>query len=291
MNKLSFILLLSAYSLTSFADPFLLTEKLKSQGFKCVSQDNGDICTISSVNTKAFSYSQPIAILVPKNVRSPDKVLLHIHGFRGICESASASAVDMATNFNFLSQMKEANATNSVMVMPMSTGKETTFNASLVPQFSKFTDWVNAQVQPTSNRWVISGHSGAGSVIAAALSQNPKFSKRVDSVLLMDATYGNHTGQWSSLVDANPSVRIDSLYRGGTPTQAGSKALKSSLGARIQSTGERHCGIPGDQYGTMLARNNFSTTPTVQVKAAVPAVKVSSSLNSPSGTLVRAGSQ
>jgi hypothetical protein len=260
--KFSVFLLISSFGLSSFAaDSFLLTERLKANGFTCTSETNGDVCTISKINTGGFKYDQPVAILVPKNVRRPQNTLLHLHGFRGVCESADTSAKGMADEFNFLQQMKDANATNSVMVFPMSTGKETTYQASLVPQFSKFTAWVNSQLQPTTDHWTVSGHSGAGSVISSALSSNPSFAKKVDSVMLLDATYGipGHLSQWQNIAKSNPNMKITSIYRKGTATQSGSDLLASRGLARSQaSKSSRHCLVPTTEYASLLAKSSSS---------------------------------
>lgn len=277
MIKTCALLLISSFGLSaSAADPNLLTERLKASGFTCSREINGDVCTIPSVNTSSFKYGQPVAILVPKNVRRPQNTLLHLHGFRGVCEDSNASAKFMADEFNFLQQMKDANATNSVMVFPMSTGKEATYQSSLVPQFSKFTAWVNSQLQPTTDHWVVSGHSGAGSVISSALANNPGFAKKVDSVMLLDATYGipGHMGQWQSIASNNPNMKITSIYRKGTATQSGSDMLAAKGLARSQtSKSGRHCLVPTTEYASLLSKTpNSGPITSLNLKAALSAV-------------------
>lgn len=261
------MLLASTCMSQALADPTLLTEKLQANGFSCASEPNGDICAIAKVNALGFKYDQPIAILVPKNVRRPQKLLLQLHGFRGVCEPEDASPKYMADEFQFLEQMKQAQASNSVMIFPMSTGRETTYLSQLVPRFAKFTNWVNAQIQPTSDHWIVSGHSDAGRVISSALANNPSFTKKVDSVILLDATYGipTHLSQWKNIVNANQDIQIHSVYIRGSATQPGSKLLKSSLPNKavleIPSDANSHCKVPTTDFGKLLEQNVNSSVP------------------------------
>ena len=253
-----------------------LVDDLKKKGFSCASREDGSICTISSVNSRKFSYSEPIAILVPKNVQQPSKILLHLHGFRGVCESNDISAAGMADEFNFLQQMKEAGASNSVMILPMSTGKESTYKSELVPQFSEFTNWVKSEVHPSSDRWIVSGHSGAGSSIVVAMAQNPTFTKKVDSVFLLDAAYGmpGHIDQWQKIADSNPKLKISSVYATNGPQQ-GSVQLKNGLDSgRVsisRAEGKRHCQVPTKDYGGLLRESLGSEqAPPMPMAAAAP---------------------
>ena len=237
-----------------------LVEELAQKGFTCSDRQDGSICTISGVQSRKFNYSEPIAILVPKHVQNPSKILLHLHGWRGVCEDKNISAAGMADEFNFLQQMKEAGATNSVMILPMSVGHEGTYDKELVPQFSGFADWVNSEVHPSSDRWILSGHSGAGSPLARAMASHPTFAKKVDSVLLLDAAYGmsGHIGQWQSAVEANPKLKISSVYATDRPHE-GSVQLKNGLDSGVvhiaRADGKRHCQVPTQDYGPLLRDN------------------------------------
>ena len=239
--------------------------QLQTRGFRCTSERNGEVCAISSVNNKIFQYSQPVAFFIPSDLIQPQNILLHIHGFKGVCEASDAGSRDMQREFSFLDQMKNAGATQSVMVFPTSVGKCATFQSELVPRFSAFTRWTEGLVHPLSSKWILSGHSGAGSVLSRALVSNPTFAQKVDSVFLEDATYGMnyHVTLWNKIVSANPKMAIASVTRPKTATAVGANLLYASLDERgirksFSSTSIRHCQIPNKRDdGQMSFYENF----------------------------------
>ena len=241
--------------------------QLQAKGFRCSTEKNGEVCVISAVNNKTFNfrYSQPMAFLVPTGLTQPQNILLHIHGFKGVCEASDASPRDMQREFSLLDQMKNAGATRSVMVFPMSVGKCETFQNELVPRFSVFTRWSESLIHPTSLKWIISGHSGAGSVLSRALVANPTFSQKVDSVFLEDATYGMgyNVTLWNKIVANNPKIAIASVTRPRTATATGASILLAALDERrvsksFSSTSIRHCQIPNKRDdGQMSFYENF----------------------------------
>lgn len=239
-----------------------LVERLKHLGFKCRHQQNGNVCTINrideKINSSPLDYSQPVAILVPDGVTErPKDMILYLHGFRGVCGvNDQTSPEKMVDQFHFLDQMKEAKATNSVMVFPMSRGKCETYNQELVGQFKQFTNWAELMVDPVDDRWVVAGHSGAGSVLANSLSRNPEFTSRVDGAILLDATYGmgGHNSQWVRASEANNLLKIVSVHTDGE-TGSGSESLRRAVGDRVvtsrPSRDREHCVVP-NQFGKML---------------------------------------
>lgn len=242
----------------------LLADKLKRSGFTCVSRPDGDICTISRVNANGFRYGKPIAILIPTGLTQPDDLLLHIHGHRGVCEPASAGATSMADRFKMLEQMREAGARRSVMIFPVSDGKNTDHDSQLVPQFDKFTSWVEDLVQPKRKAWSVSGHSGAGRVISTALARNPAFTRKTKQIMLLDATYGipNHIDNWHKIARENPNLRIDSVYIPGTATAPGSQQLKSQIdNVNLKTTRESHCQLAGTEVGRLWRPSAAIATP------------------------------
>jgi hypothetical protein len=251
-----------------------LADKLAQQpGISCRPAPNGDICTLRTgihSETPTLHYSQPIAILIPPNVSHPSDLVLHFHGFRGVCESNSATPAQMANNFEMLSQMKNAGATNSVMILPMSKGKETTFNQELVPQFEAFTSYMTQLTEPVANNhWIISGHSGAFQPIGAILAKaSPSFVKRLDSVILLDSTYTQRSGWFQSFERAaaiNHKMDVYSTWRAGGGTEAGTRELKTSLPQNhveiARSSTSSHCHVPNLYLGPALQKTIARHTP------------------------------
>lgn len=262
MNVLFLSVLL--FAVPTLAGSDFLVDKLKAKGFVCSAAENGDICKVSSVNTPGFKYSQPVAIFVPKNVRRPSNTVLHLHGHRCICEPCNTSPEKMISQFEFGKQMKEASAANSVLIAPVSTGNCTNFEKELAPQFDKFMEWVNTSVEPTQDRLTISGHSGAGraigTIVGNAARSNPAMLKKIDGVVLLDATYSTRPGyleQWNRAAKVNPNLNVYSVINVGGGTEVGSKMLKSNMpqnNVEIERSKTPHCKVPGDYFAKGLKR-------------------------------------
>lgn len=265
-----------------------LAEKLSHQaGISCIPAASGDICTIKRIQSTdpKLSYSQPVAILIPKGVSHPAELLLHLHGHRGVCESTSATAAQMAKTFDMLPQMKAAGATNSVMIFPVSQGNCTNFERELVPQFPAFTQYITNLVEPEAgNGWVISGHSGAyraiGSILGHESKSNPGFVKKIKSVMLLDATYTQREtwyANFKSAANVNPKMNVQSVYIPGGGTHAGSVGLQSRMPKGqveiIRSSTPNHCQVPNKHYAGLLKKsigtNGGQTVPDVVVPPVV----------------------
>lgn len=242
------------------ADEGLLVERLQARGFVCTAAEGGDICRISRVDAPGFKYSRPIAMFVPKNVRRPTDLLLHLHGHRGVC-SGEGSVENMVKAYALPQQVKAGGAANSVLIFPMSEGKETTFQAELVPQFKAFTDWIKGTVDPARERWVLSGYSGAYVPMGAIVARNPGFVKKMSGAILLDATYASKPGyydQWKVAAKANPDLRVSTVYRDGGGTEDGSRMLARALPKQdvdvIKSATSSHCAVPNRHYGEQLKK-------------------------------------
>lgn len=262
--------------------PQSLLESMKSRFptiMKCETmQGLADICTFSSVTsaTPAFRYTQPVAFVIPRleegAIVNPSRIMIHIQGHRGVCRRASDGRVDTnftaletLNNFGMVSQfveaIREAKATNSILVFPASTGKNTDYFNQLVGQFGSFVKWIDKVAQPEENAGLyISGHSGAGSVIPASLANATQSAvPRLKAVLLQDATYGSgRTTQWQAFSRLNRSFLIESIYIAGSATQAGSLDLKArvTLGrpvSLVKST-VGHCRVPNAYYKSSLLK-------------------------------------
>lgn len=259
------ILVLISLAAAVRAESDLLVDRLKARGFTCTPSENGDLCRIDRVNAPGFKYSQPVVIVVPKNVRRPTDLLLHLHGHRGVCPGES-SPENMVKAYDLPRQMKEAGAANSVMIFPVSTGQCTTFEKELAPNFAAFAAWVKGEVQPAKERWTISGHSGAfrpiGTILGRESEKHPELVKKINSVLLLDATYSSRPGyydQWKSAARVNPNMDVATVYRTGGGTEAGSRMLKKALPNQdvdvVKSKTASHCEVPNRHYADLLRKS------------------------------------
>ncbi|MEK2646144.1 hypothetical protein [Bdellovibrio sp. BCCA] len=253
-----FILSIFLFMSSSYAASDFLVDRLKAKGFGCSPAEGGDICKVSSVSTPEFKYSQPIAIFVPKNVRRPTSTVVHLHGHRCVCEPCDLSPEKMVSQFEFSKQMKEAGLANSVLIAPVSIGHCVNFEKELAPQFDQFMKWVNSSVDPTQDRLFLSGHSGAGralgTIVGDAAKKDPTLLKKIDGVVLLDATYSTRPAyleQWSLAAKGNKNLKVYSVINTGGGTEVGSKMLKSSMPqseVEIEKSKTPHCKIPGEYF-------------------------------------------
>lgn len=193
---------------------------------------------IPKVKTAKFSYSQPIAVLIPSRMIGSQRMILHLHGHRtGLARDKDMNA--MLDDFQLLPTLNAFGRTDTLIVFPMSLGNCTTFEKELAPKMNEFIDWISAQLPQKPQRWWLSAHSGAYRSVASILSliarSGPNSSPLLSGVALFDATYGGSNFNVKPYTDmrvVNPQLSILSIYRGfaGSETIQGSVRLKSSLG-------------------------------------------------------------
>jgi hypothetical protein len=209
-----------------------LFQQLSNQGFCCQPNGDGHLCQVNSINTAKFRYSQPVVILIPKGVRRPEQIITHLHGFRH-GNFRDRTTLDLIKNNDLQTKMKEASATNSIIVMPVNGNCSTpstptpgkrngscdanavppsqetfpvyigrvngcdTYTRQLAPQFDKFADWLRDKVKPSKPDWIITGHSGAfkpiGRILNDQARSNGSVLPNLKAVALFDATYGGNT--------------------------------------------------------------------------------------------------
>jgi hypothetical protein len=230
---------------------------LVAAGFVCASVHNGagDLCVIKKVRTAHFTYDNPIGVYVPRNAPAQaSRIVLHFHGFRGICDSNSDGAEKLLETYDLLGQMIKAGGDTSVLVFPVGVGQDTTFKQKFLGsggEFAGFTDWIESLAG--HGRWAISGHSGAGAVISGALAQNPRVAAKVESVDLLDAAYGmgGHLSEWRSIVKSSPHINITCVGNGTLP---GCRTLAADVhGVSVVGTSVAHCQIPNRFFGAWVA--------------------------------------
>lgn len=245
-------------AIPAFAETGLLVDKLKEKGFVCSALEGGDLCKISSVDTPDFKYSQPIAMFVPKNVRRPTDLLLHLHGWRGPCgDNNSTSPEQMMKRFQLPQQVLQSSARNSVLIAPMSLGKVDTYKNEFALHFDQFVKWVNSTVDPAQERWTLSGHSAGGSIISSIVSKSsPASIGKIEGIALLDATYdqnGDVSQRWERAGKINPKMKVWSVYNG--PTATGSRIIKNAMSSNevnLERTTTGHCDIPAQYYAEGL---------------------------------------
>ncbi len=240
--KLAIVTVLIALATSAQAENLLLQDRLAQSGARCRSTTEGQICIFKKRGANQAPYPEDVAILIPTNVRRPDQMILHLHGHR--VKSRRDGSLDAILNdFDFLKRMKEAGATNSVMIVPLSNGNCDTYRSQWggsSGKFTAFTNWVTKQVNATREQWILTGHSGAFAPIAQILRNDAaasgSFIKKLRAVGLFDATYGNNfdTSVYKQARSINPELDIGSVYRPNLPgtqsTTPGSRKLKRDLG-------------------------------------------------------------
>lgn len=233
-----------------------IIQTLIAAGFICSAVHNGagNLCTVSSVKTAHFTYSNPIAIYVPQNAPGhASQIVLHLQGFRGICDSPDDSAETLMETYDLIGQFISDAGVSSVLVFPVSSGNDTTYEQKFLGrggEFAGFVAWIESLVGWAD--WTVSGHSGAGMVISGMLAQNPLVASKIVAVDMLDAAYGMslHLAEWKSIVKASPRLKITCV---GNGTLSGCRTLQSSVpSTEVISTAVDHCHIPNEYFGLWL---------------------------------------
>lgn len=239
--------------------------------FKCTQTVYANVCTVSSINTKNFKYPLPVSVIIPLEIinNGISDFILYVHGFRGVCTTSNGtpdsqiSPLQFVQNFALDKSLAQAvNTTHapSVMIVPMSSGKNYEHNNYLVPKLKEFMNWFEGVAGVSKNtRWRVSGHSGAGSVISRALNQNKSMVTKTDGIILLDATYSmaNHIDEWENIAKANHNVSIFSVYLKTSSTASGSLMLRDVLNqlkvgnkpllqhpVSVEGVSTAHCKLP-----------------------------------------------
>ncbi len=169
----------------------------------------------------------------------------------------STVPANMATRYKLLNQMLTAGLANSVTIFPMSRGNCTDYDNSLVANFPAFAEWADQQLNPSTNTWMISGHSGAGRALANIAATFKDFTKRVEISTLLDAAYsmGSYIGRWQVGAGSNRRMKIRSFYATSSP-EAGSIQLQNTIPAQAKAVRSKsygdHCNVPMTDFGDAL---------------------------------------
>jgi hypothetical protein len=93
--------------------------------------------------------------------------------------------------------------------------------------------------------------------MANILSKHKEFTRRTDTVNLLDAAYGmsNYLGRWATAAGANRRLYIRSFYATSSP-ETGSKQLQQSIPSQAKAIRSKsygnHCGVPNKDFGDAL---------------------------------------
>jgi hypothetical protein len=220
-------------------------------GVTCNSTTGGKVCVLPA-NTPGFSYSKPMAVLIPTNLKTPKQMVLGMHGNRGYCPTVGAAALDVALSWGATKELPS----DAVMFFPMSTGVTVEYQSELAPKFQKFAKWAQDLTGAPSNAdWTIAGHSGSGRAIAMILGEKPS---NVKAALMLDAAYNctwaNYAWRWRAAKDGR--AKIYNVFTTGAGTLKNSRWLANELGpskfdSRL-STADYHCAVPRAEFGPLL---------------------------------------
>lgn len=264
-----------ALSVPGWTQTTSLIEKFRAQpeAYRCTASGGVDICvTLQAVRSheSGFKYSKEIAFVIPRNtppVQNPDNVMLHLQGHRGVCSGGrdvNFNAQQTLDSYNlpgqFLAAIRNTNRLNSVMVFPISMGKDTDYKNELMGEFGAFAKWVDQETgSNTKSNWHVSGHSGAGHVMAGGLSSSVSMTRRLKSAILLDATYASNLQSWSKMAQSNDDIFIQSVTPVYGATATHSDALKRYVNSGVMQpkmkhlqTSASHCAIPNKHYQGLL---------------------------------------
>jgi len=254
----AFLVLLTSSTKALASLPLL--DRLAKNGFTCQDVSHGYFCQIPNLNFNGVYYPLPIAVLIPESLEIPENPILFLHGYRGMCEPASATAQDMAQRFQLLEQLDQSSASQSVIVFPVSLGQRETYEKYLIPQFRLFLDWALDLIRPMHSLWTLAGHSGAGGTIAMALGKSGVGPIR--SVLLMDGTYSmqeKYLPFWKTAAVFSPNMMIRGVYS-DSDAKNGAELLANTLGKRKVQIGPSkttlHCDVPKTDFKDLLNSDN-----------------------------------
>ena len=241
-----------------------MLDGLIAKGFKHFTIPAGDVYVAPHISAP-HTYSQPVIIAVPKGFKQVDRVVVHFHGHRGICEPSNITPEKFIHGYYLLEQLVDQKMFNTVLVMPISLGKCETFEKELAPFFPQFRDWISDSIEHHGHDWIISGHSGAYRTIGTIMHNSvkmPDFIKKLDGIIFLDATYTSGKewvkGFQDALLVQNPRCKIFSVYRDGGGTYEGSHLLQTSMPKGMvtvmQSSTNAHCLVPNLYFGKLLSK-------------------------------------
>lgn len=199
-------------------DGLQLIDKLKSQGFRCDSQNantprRGVMCT-----GKLAPYSQPVRIYISPNYqkKSEPTISMHFHGHRlqGI-DTFQTNGNDMNGHGDYGARLVESKSTD-LLVIPESTGKcfnYTEFNNA--EAMKKFVTSLEQATGLNDANYRLSAHSGGAKVVNAIIL-NQSLNGRVKSVGLFDAIYQEQTGVIKFLKASQKNTAVVAYLANGT---------------------------------------------------------------------------
>ena len=174
-----------------------LVASLTHEGFSCTDREGtaaGYICT--SPPGFFHGYPKRVSLVISKKLTSVSHYDLHLHGWLLNGSTYESTLKD----FDFEDRFPAAEKNNSIMIIPESENRSKSF----ISYFSKpealdsMIKKVNSLVGRRDDEITsisLSGHSGAQVPLSMILrdSQQSQFGKKIDTLLLFDATYSDAT--------------------------------------------------------------------------------------------------
>ncbi len=250
MFKLILFAIFATLSLVHAApNEIQVVSALQARGFQCAHRSEGSECT-----GWLTTYPERIAVLIPRAFNWKNELIVHLHGWvLGIPQDSSFDAI--LTDFDFLSRLKAAGYTSGLMIVPSSRGHCETYETAFASPTgfqSLMSETLLAAgfgVQSGAPRIVLSGHSGAFVPMSQILLSKPsKWVQAIRELYFFDATYSALDvptfTQWTLGRESN---RLRAVFRTGTSTEKGAKALWQALTSAPFSSG--HSNLLPTEHG------------------------------------------
>lgn len=202
---------------------------LTAAGYRC--EETPDHAGIFCQDKGRSNY-----IVVPRGVESFERTLVYAHGLIGVCKPG-ASGEDYLRN-----TAPELARLRAVAVMPYR--PKANDNSFPLAAYIARMDKLLGKELPL----VLAGHSAAGPFFATAMSEGrgTPMLDRVESILLLDAIYGDQTNRWKTILSKNKKLKLKIV---STTTAERSKALTRSLAPfasriSLELFNGDHCSVP-----------------------------------------------
>ncbi|MBI3556040.1 MAG: hypothetical protein HY074_07240 [Deltaproteobacteria bacterium] len=250
-------------------EPQTVIDAFTAMGFMCSAFDSRKGITCKAKAGVVPGYSEEVAIIIPAHFVPSQRAHLftHIHGNNTV----GASFDGFMQKYKFEDILADSGR-NSIMIIPFSHSTTTVLNHHDLQDaklFRMFMDSVTGTIQKaklaqyaTPAAIAISGHSGAFNPIAQILEQpcpdipEPCYSRLVNEVHLLDATYGPYTDRFARFAAREPASRLTVRSCNGGETIAGAKALLKATRANLPPGSPAPQLLPADATDAAFAATN-----------------------------------
>ncbi|MET0454804.1 MAG: M15 family metallopeptidase [Mycobacterium sp.] len=235
---------------------------------------------------KAWNYRSrvagtKVAVFVPPAAFGKDRVevMVYVHGLLSPCGALSSVPDGLITDEKFAvgRSVRDAGAPMIVVAPLLQEGNDRTWSAHGLNKPKRLNLLVAEAIDQVGNRLggtrtvsrlVVAGHSRAFGVLYPLARAHGDADQRsgalatLSAMWLLDATYGTvPMDDFKALVSAHPGLAVRIVYRVGSPTDKfRGRALKGPVELRPVSARTRHCAVPRDVLGSLIAELSAPTT-------------------------------